>query len=137
MSQGVTHGLELEFVFFCQHAVEGMLKTVGFDDLRIVHDGKVIPYIEEEPVAAAYVDGVAVLGANYDSMVSHLGAVYDGLDQAGLKCKEMEIPSQSQKFTGLIFDSERGRISLGRSRMWKIRQALLCQANQRFASGAE
>eukprot|EP00959_Pyramimonas_sp_CCMP1952_P447887 9378552-Pyramimonas_sp.AAC.1 len=49
----------------------------------------------------------------------------------------MELPSQEQKLTRLIFDRDLGRISLGRSRMWRIRQALLCRASQQFASGSD
>ncbi|CAK0869005.1 unnamed protein product [Prorocentrum cordatum] len=93
-------------LFFCQHAVEGMLRTVGIGDHRLVHERK-------------------------------LETVYGAFNAAGLQCKEMEPPSDHQKFTGLIFDRESGRISLGRSRMWKIRQALLCQASQRYATGKE
>ncbi|CAK0881152.1 unnamed protein product [Prorocentrum cordatum] len=124
-------------LFFCQHAVEGMLRTVGIGDHRLVHERKVIPDLEGETVAAAYVDGVAVIGSKYDEVVSQLETVYGAFNTAGLKCKEMELPSEHQKFTGLIFDRESGRISLGRSRMWKIRQALLCQASQRYATGKE
>ncbi|CAK0792247.1 unnamed protein product, partial [Prorocentrum cordatum] len=124
-------------LFFCQHAVEGMLRTVGIGDHRLVHERKVIPDLEGETVAAAYVDGVAVIGSKYDAVVSQLETVHGAFNAAGLQCKEMEPPSDHQKFTGLIFDRESGRISLGRSRMWKIRQALLCQASQRYATGKE
>ncbi|CAK0874488.1 unnamed protein product, partial [Prorocentrum cordatum] len=124
-------------LFFCQHTVEGMLGAVGFGDAKLVRDRKVIPDLATGPVSAAYVDGVAVIGTQYDEVVDQLSGIYGAFNDGGLKWKEMELPSQEQKFTGLIFDRDLGRISLGPAWMWKIRQALLCRASQPCASGSD
>ena len=49
----------------------------------------------------------------------------------------MEPPAAEQKFTGLTFSRDTGRIALSRERMWKIRLALMEVATRKVASGDE
>ncbi|CAK0816569.1 unnamed protein product [Prorocentrum cordatum] len=80
----------------------------------------------DQPVAAARVDGVAIIGSKSDEVVAQLESLHGAFNNAGLKCKNVEIPSREQKFARLVFDRERGCISLGlgsgspRVRSWRV-----------------
>ena len=126
-------GLELKPVLRRRgHAAPGGLRRP-----RLVHDEKVIPDISEQPVTAVCLDGVAAIGSSRAEAASQLGPARGAFNEAGLQRKNMKLPAAEQMFMGLVSDNDRGRISLGRSRAWKIRRALFCQACQRFASGSE
>ena len=122
-------------LYFCQSMVETAVRRSGFPDGRLVKDRHTTPDVRSGEVAAVYVDGVAVLGTDSDMVDQRCRDVTRSLQDHGLICKGVERSGGLQKFTGLHFDVESGKISLGRERLWRLRLGLLYAADQRHITG--
>ncbi|CAK0857433.1 unnamed protein product, partial [Prorocentrum cordatum] len=124
-------------LFFCQEMVRAAAEDAGFADSRMFLDRHSVPDIATEPGAAVYVDGVAVVGADLEAVEAGGAVVAKQLEQRGLQVKGVEGPSDSQTFTGMLFDRASGRISLSRERIWRLRAVLLFAAGQRYLTGRQ
>ncbi|CAK0843184.1 unnamed protein product [Prorocentrum cordatum] len=97
----------------------------GFPDNRLVRDRHTTPDVRAGEAAAVYVDGAATLGTDSNMVDRRCQDVTRCLQDHGLICKGVECSGGLQKFTGLHFDVETGKISLGRERLWRLRLGLL------------
>ncbi|CAK0905955.1 unnamed protein product [Prorocentrum cordatum] len=124
-------------LFLCQEMVRNAAEDAGFADGRMFLDRHSAPDIATQPVAAACVDGAAVVGTDLEAVEAGGVAVAKQLEERGLQVKGVEGPSDSQTFTGMEFDRTSGRISLSRERIWRLRAALLFAADQRYLTGRQ
>ncbi len=124
-------------LFFCQALVVAQVLAAGVSEDRFFEDRKAAPKIDETPGAAVCVDGVAALGCDPSAVDETIHRVHDQLEASNLRCKGVSDASQRQKFTGLDFDAETGRIMVSGQRVWKLRRALLAVAERGWCSGAE
>ncbi|CAK0825783.1 unnamed protein product, partial [Prorocentrum cordatum] len=95
------------------------------------------PSLVGQTAAAVYVDGVAVIGTQSAQTVQDCRAIAEALLAVGLVTKDMELPQDEQPFTGLIFEKGSGRISLSRSRIWRIRRAFQYAAEADKLTGVQ
>ncbi|CAK0865190.1 unnamed protein product [Prorocentrum cordatum] len=65
---------------------------VGVGDGRLVCDRKMIPDIDEQPIAAILVDGVAIIGSKHDAAVSKLGPAFGALNKAAWQPRSGRAP---------------------------------------------
>ncbi|CAK0823926.1 unnamed protein product, partial [Prorocentrum cordatum] len=124
-------------LYFCQSMVETAVRRSGFPDSRLVRDRHTTLDVRSGKVAAVYVDGAAILGTDSTMVDQRCQDVTRCLQDHGLICKGVERSGGLQKFTGLNFDVETGKISLGRGRLWRLRLGLLCAADQRHITGGD
>ena len=122
-------------LYFCQCLVEAEIRRAGVAADRVVHDRHVIPDCQDQPVVAAYVDGVAAIGNNAAAVDRTIRAVHRQLETDGLKCKGVEPAGGEQRFTGLVFDPGTGRVPLSPSRLWRLRLGLQGLASRGYCSG--
>ncbi|CAK0909111.1 unnamed protein product, partial [Prorocentrum cordatum] len=95
------------------------------------------PSLVGQTAAAVYVDGVAVIGTQSAQTVQDCRSIAESLLAVGLVTKDMELPQDEQPFTGLIFEKGSGRISLSRSRIWRIRRAFQFAAEADKLTGVQ
>ncbi|CAK0804483.1 unnamed protein product, partial [Prorocentrum cordatum] len=115
--------------------LEGKVVAAGIRESRIIQDRCVVPDVSEVAGVAVYVDGVAAIGCDPASVSSTIKQVHQRLEASHLKCKGAQSDPWEQKFTGLNFDFETGRISVSRGRIWRFRLALLEVAGRGYCSG--
>ncbi|CAK0901263.1 unnamed protein product [Prorocentrum cordatum] len=104
---------------------------------RLVQDRRAAAGLEEGPLAAVYVDGVAFLGASEKCCSDGCASAVELLGSRGLVCKGMVGASEQQSFTGLTFERSSGIISLSTRRLWKIRLGLLELCRQGWCTGVQ
>ena len=80
-----------------------------FCEAEIVKDRNTCPSFAQEPIAAAYVDGVVVISHRTDLADAKCLRVLDVLEKAGLPCKGLVAAGDDQTFTGLVFEKDRGQ----------------------------
>ncbi|CAK0814695.1 unnamed protein product [Prorocentrum cordatum] len=90
----------------------------------MVHDRRLVPPVGEKPAVAAYVDGAAAIGEERGAVDRAINAIHRQLEADGLICKGVSPPGLDQKFTGLTFDSNSGRVSPSAARPWRPRLGL-------------
>ncbi|CAK0850795.1 unnamed protein product, partial [Prorocentrum cordatum] len=93
--------------------------------------------LEEGPLAAVYVDGVAFLGTSEKCCSDGCASAVELLGSRGLVCKGMVGASEQQSFTGLTFERSSGIISHSTRRLWKIRLGLLELCRQGWCTGVQ
>ncbi|CAK0798858.1 unnamed protein product, partial [Prorocentrum cordatum] len=124
-------------LFFCQEMVTQCVQRAGYPPSRIIEDKRATPSLVGQTAAAVYVDGVAVIGTQSAQTVQDCRSIAESLLAVGLVTKDMELPQDEQPFTGLIFEKGSGRISLSRSRIWRIRRAFQFAAEADKLTGAQ
>ncbi|CAK0856032.1 unnamed protein product [Prorocentrum cordatum] len=124
-------------LFFCQEMVTQCVQRAGYPPSRIIEDKRATPSLVGQTAAAVYVDGVAVIGTQSAQTVQDCRTIAESLLAVGLVTKDMELPQDEQPFTGLIFEKGSGRISLSRSRIWRIRRAFQFAAEADKLTGVQ
>ncbi|CAK0807986.1 unnamed protein product, partial [Prorocentrum cordatum] len=124
-------------LYFCQCMVEQAVLDSGLPPSRLVQDRRAAAGLEEGPLAAVYVDGVAFLGASEKCCSDGCASAVELLGSRGLICKGMVGASEQQSFTGLTFERSSGIISLSTRRLWKIRLGLLELCRQGWCTGVQ
>ncbi|CAK0837915.1 unnamed protein product, partial [Prorocentrum cordatum] len=122
-------------LYFCQAPVVSQVVAAGISASRIIQDRCVVPDVSETAGVAVYVDGVAAIGCDPASVSATIEQVHQRLEASHLKCKGVHSDPWDQKFTGLNFDFETGRISVSKGRVWRLRLALLEVAERGYCSG--
>ncbi|CAK0853843.1 unnamed protein product [Prorocentrum cordatum] len=121
--------------YFCQAPVVSQVVAAGTSASRIIQDRCAVPDVSETAGVAVHVDGVAAIGCDPASVSATIEQVHQRLEASHLKCKGVHSDPWDQKFTGLNFDFETGRISVSRGRVWRLRLALLEVAERGYCSG--
>ncbi|CAK0838344.1 unnamed protein product [Prorocentrum cordatum] len=124
-------------LFLYQEMVTQCVQRAGYPPSRIIADKRATPSLVGQTAAAVYVDGVAVIGTQSAQTVQDCRAIAEALLAAGLVTKDMELPQDEQPFTRLIFEKGSGRISLSRSRIWRIRRAFQYAAEADKLTGVQ
>ena len=75
-------------------------------------------------MAAIYVDGAAILGADRSAVEEHGRRLRSVLNKFHLECPDLEEPCAEQTFTGLCFKRDEGTICASSKRLWTLRLAL-------------
>ncbi|CAK0901668.1 unnamed protein product, partial [Prorocentrum cordatum] len=122
---------------FCQEMVTQCVQRAGYPPSRIIEDKRATPSLVGQTAAAVYVDGVAVIGTQSAQTVQDCRTIAESLLAVGLVTKDMELPQDERPFTGLIFEKGSGRISLSRSRIWRIRRAFQFAAEADKLTGVQ
>ncbi|CAK0817364.1 unnamed protein product [Prorocentrum cordatum] len=122
-------------LYFCQALAVHQVVAAGIRANRIIQDRRVVPDVSETAGVAVHVDGAAAIGCDPVSVSTTIEQVHQHLEASHLKCKGAQSDPRDQKFTGLSFDFETGRISVSKGRIWRLLLALLEVAGRGYCSG--
>ncbi|CAK0812350.1 unnamed protein product, partial [Prorocentrum cordatum] len=121
--------------YFFRAPVVSQVVAAGISASRVIQDRCVVPDVRETAGVAVYVDGVFAIGCDPASVSSTIEQAHQRLEASHLKCKGVQSDPWDQKFTGLNFDFETGRISVSKGRIWRLRLALLEVTERGYCSG--
>jgi hypothetical protein len=121
----------------CQMVIIHAIRSSGIDESRIIgHKRTAVQLSGHNDIAVAgYVDNFGIFGCSKAAVDRGRMAIAERLREWGLSVHEEEEAQLKGEFIGLLFNGEKGYVSVKPSRLLKLRAGVQDLLNRQFCTG--